>query len=78
VATEHPYTHPGPERRLFARTINFFDDYLRGTVGDPDDEDYTATVFNDHPGRTAAEVIQALCDAADEYERTHPTGGGRP
>jgi hypothetical protein len=33
--------------------------------------------WNDHDGRTLTEVIEALTDAADDWDRTHPTGGAR-
>ena len=71
VATEHPYSQDSPQRRLFARTIKFFDDYIRSLVTSLDDEDYNATVWNDHPGRTAAEVITTLRNAAERWDATH-------
>jgi hypothetical protein len=73
-ATDSPYNMNVPERRLFAHTIDFFDDYLRGTT-DPEDDDYNATVWNDNPTRTVAEVIAGLRAAAEAWEHSH--GGVR-
>ena len=33
--------------------------------------------WNDDPARTADDVIQALTEAADDWDRTHPAGGAR-
>jgi hypothetical protein len=33
--------------------------------------------WNDEDGRTLAEVIETLTDAADDWDRAHPTGGAR-
>ena len=33
--------------------------------------------WNDDKGRTLDEVVQALTDAADDWDRAHPTGGAR-
>jgi hypothetical protein len=33
--------------------------------------------WNDFDGRTLAEVVEALNDAADEWDRAHRTGGAR-
>jgi hypothetical protein len=33
--------------------------------------------WNDHDGRTLTEVVEVLTDAADEWDRTHHTGGAR-
>jgi hypothetical protein len=33
--------------------------------------------WNDHDGRTLDEVVECLADAADDWDRTHPTGGAR-
>jgi hypothetical protein len=33
--------------------------------------------WNDDKGRTLTEVIEALTDAADDWDRTHHTGGAR-
>jgi hypothetical protein len=33
--------------------------------------------WNDDHGRTLSEVVQALTDAADDWDRAHPTGGAR-
>ncbi|WP_438862107.1 DUF6197 family protein [Paractinoplanes aksuensis] len=33
--------------------------------------------WNDEDGRTLTEVIEALNDAANDWEATHPTGGAR-
>jgi hypothetical protein len=33
--------------------------------------------WNDEPGRTLAEVIETLNDAADDWEAAQPTGGAR-
>lgn len=33
--------------------------------------------FNDHDGRTIGEVIEALTEAADDWDRAHPTRGAR-
>jgi hypothetical protein len=76
VATEHPYSQDFPQRRLLARTIDFFDDYIRGVATALDDEDCPATVWNDLPCRSATEVIAALRDAADRWEAGHASGGG--
>ena len=77
VATEHPYSQDFPQRRLFARTIKFFDAYIRSLVTELDDEDYNATVWNDQPGRTAAEVITTLRDAAERWDAAHTAQGRR-
>ncbi len=33
--------------------------------------------WNDDPTRTLDDVVQALTEAADDWDRTHPTGGAR-
>jgi hypothetical protein len=33
--------------------------------------------WNDYDGRTVGEVIEALTDAADDWDSKHPTGGAR-
>jgi hypothetical protein len=33
--------------------------------------------WNDHDGRTLDEVIEALTDAANDWQAAHPTGGAR-
>lgn len=35
------------------------------------------SAFNDNPDTTDDHIILALTEAADDYDRTHPTGGAR-
>lgn len=50
-----------------AYTADTITDLPRAVIGD----------WNDEPERTAAEVIQALHDAANEWDRTHNHGGSQ-
>jgi hypothetical protein len=69
-----------PDADLFLWVEGLFDDYLdlggylttessRDVLGIPD--------WNDHPGRTAADVIDLLRTAADEWDTYYCCGGTR-
>lgn len=70
-AVAHPFEYHGPELRLFKHAMGFFDDYL-----DVSSDEIVGPLWNDRDGRTVAEVVKALRDAADDYDRTHPRRDG--
>jgi hypothetical protein len=62
--------------RMFAASL---DPEYAATAGTPYGTSAIDVVsdWNDHDGRTLDDVITALTDAADDWDRTHPTGGAR-
>ncbi|MEU4694332.1 hypothetical protein [Actinoplanes sp. NPDC023714] len=65
------------------RAMRVFAAYLDPDYGTTDDPTAGTSAidivsgWNDHDSRTMAEVIETLTDAADDWDRIHPTGGAR-
>jgi hypothetical protein len=53
----------------YANTVEVFA-YMAGAID-------IVSGWNDEDGRTLAEVIETLTDAADDWDRAHHTGGAR-
>ncbi|MEO3820987.1 hypothetical protein [Plantactinospora sp. B24E8] len=68
--------HPGTRPAAY-RALAFFADYLNdfGNPSSRPDAVNTIGDWNDETSRTGTEVIDALNDAADEWDRQHPAGG---
>ena len=70
-----------PDITAALRAMRAFADYLNGGYIPLDEYPVSAIDiigdWNDHDGRTLTEVIEALTDAADDWDRTHHTGGAR-
>ncbi len=86
AAYGHTVDNPHDEKadpgvRDYRRALDALIDHLdlTETALDPDGLlvfDFTDPfTWNDTPGRTAAEVVTALRHAADEWDRSHPSGG---
>ncbi len=57
--------------RVLAATLD--PDYGTGETSAID----IVSAFNDHPDRTLDDIVQALTEAADDWDRAHPAGGAR-
>jgi hypothetical protein len=68
TAVDTPSAFDGPELADFNRAVDFLDLYLTDTYGVP------VYTWNDVTGRTADQVIAALCEAADDWDTTHAGG----
>jgi hypothetical protein len=70
-----------PEIIATMQAMRQFADWIDGgyvpTEGFPASSIDVIGDWNDHDGRTVGEVIEALTDAADEWDRIHHTGGAR-
>ena len=56
--------------RVFAASLDV--DYANGDTSTSAID--IIAFFNDHPNTTTAQVVQALTDAADDWDRLHPGG----
>jgi len=66
------------------RAMRYFADWFNGAEGPFDAYDGLPPSaidvigdWNDDPDRTLAEVIETLTDAANDWDRAHPTGGAQ-
>jgi hypothetical protein len=70
-----------PDALAAMRAMRVFADWIDGGYvpvdGFPASSIDVIGDWNDHDGRTLTEVIEALTDAADDWDRTHHTGGAR-
>jgi hypothetical protein len=70
-----------PDAVVAMRAMRVFADWIDGGYvpvdGFPASSIDVIGDWNDHDGRTLTEVIEALTDAADDWQAAHPTGGAR-